>query len=132
MEDDEKEYEVLRQEGNEAYKKKDYDEAVDCYTDAIEAAERAGEPQAAIFANRAAAYMMQNNFKKAILDCQAAIRIDDKYVKAYQRAGKCMVELGEYTRASDFYSTGLELDPKNKDLKKELNLIKYLKVRRCI
>jgi small glutamine-rich tetratricopeptide repeat-containing protein alpha len=62
---------------------KKYEEAIQCYTKAIELT-----PNNPIYyGNRAAAYSHLGQHQLAIDDCRRAISLDPKYVKAYSRLG---------------------------------------------
>lgn len=52
-------------------------------------------PSAALFANRAAAWLAVGAPAEAASDCRAALAIDPTYAKASARLGKCLVELGD-------------------------------------
>ena len=66
---------------------------------------------AAVLANRAAARIQQKEFATALEDCEAAIRMDESYVKAYVRAGLCTSKLGRWDDAERFYTQAMLRDP---------------------
>ncbi|KAJ3329253.1 hypothetical protein HDU91_003904, partial [Kappamyces sp. JEL0680] len=51
--------------------------------------------------NRAAAHINNNQFKAALSDCLTCLRLDSSQVKAYFRAAKCQVHLGNLDDALD-------------------------------
>ncbi len=57
------------------------------------------DPIAEYYGNRAAAHVMQKNFRGALDDSLTAIRIDATFIKAYLRAAKCHVHLGDFAPA---------------------------------
>lgn len=103
--------EQLKTEGNTKYAAKDYHGAISAYSEAI----RLAPTNAAYFANRAAAELMLGRYKDVISDCNAALAIDDKFVRALLRAGKAHLSLGNIRLATDMYNRVQELEPSNAD-----------------
>lgn len=58
----------------------------------------------------------------------AALRIDTKFSKAYNRLSKCNIALGELGDASVNLSKSIDLDPKNAVNKKDLKALNDMKV----
>ncbi|KAL8582960.1 hypothetical protein ACOMHN_006504 [Nucella lapillus] len=73
--------------------------------------------------NSAAAYIKLNDHQKAIEDCQAALRIDPKYSKAYGRMGIAYTALGNHESAVACHQKALELDPDNSSYRNNLDLV---------
>ena len=66
-----------KQEGNEAYKSGDYQQARDLYSSAILL-----DPQnATLYGNRSASYMMLQDFSAALEDSTRSVHLDDSYTK---------------------------------------------------
>ncbi len=87
--------EEYKAEGNALYGKKDYLLAAKKYDLAI-----ALEPNNAIYVcNRAACWLMVNNYEKAVNDSNFAIALDPLYQRAYERAGKAYLALGNTSKA---------------------------------
>lgn len=76
------EAEKRKVEGNQKLQSKQYQEAIQCYTEAIELF-----PHAIYYSNRAAAYSLLGKHEQAIVDCKESIKLDPKYSKAYARLG---------------------------------------------
>lgn len=74
--------------GNDSYKKGNYREAYEYYTQAIEA-----NPIAPYYGNRAAASMMLSRYEDVISDCDEAIKRDSGFLKAYLRKAKAQLTL---------------------------------------
>lgn len=87
----------LKLKGNKKFTAKDYNSAIDLYSQAISMYDKAE-----FFGNRAAAYMLIENYSDALKDCLSALKLDDKYKKAYIRGIKCHSEMGEYKQAKKF------------------------------
>lgn len=72
-----------KQEGNAHMTSKQYDEAIDAYTRAIER-----DPSNPIyFSNRAAAHSSKTDHLSAVADAKQAIELDPKFVRGYSRLG---------------------------------------------
>lgn len=99
--------------GNEAIKNKDYELAVQRYSEALQLS--ASGPNAHIYyANRAAAYCHLSDYKQAIKDCEASIRKCPTYTKAHSRLGLAHFFLKNYAAAAAAYEKAAELEPSNK------------------
>jgi small glutamine-rich tetratricopeptide repeat-containing protein alpha len=108
--------EKYKTEGNDKMQAKKYEEAIQCYTKAIELA-----PNNPIYyGNRAAAYSHMGRHLQAIEDCKKAIALDPKYVKAYSRLGLAYFSMGKYREAVESYRKALELDPTNTAIRDSL------------
>ena len=77
------EAEKLKAQGNAFMSSKNYDGAIDAYTQAIAFD---GE-NAVYYSNRAAAYSSQGKHASAIEDAEQAIELDSSFAKAYHRLG---------------------------------------------
>lgn len=97
-------------------------EAVESYTRAIEL-----DPENAIFySNRAAAFMLQEDWSSAIEDSMAAISLNPRYAKAYSRLGAAYLGVNNHERAAEAYAKALEIEPENEQYKKCLDQAKRL------
>ena len=70
-----------RERGNQLFKEGKFAEAVQSYTEAIKRAET--DPRA--YANRAACYLKLAAVNEGLKDCNKAIELDPKFLKAYTR-----------------------------------------------
>ncbi|KAF8568648.1 hypothetical protein P879_02332 [Paragonimus westermani] len=109
---------IISSLGNLCMKENQFEEALACYTKAIELSPN----YAVYYCNRAAAYSRLNEHHKAIEDCQRALKIDPNYSKAYGRLGIAYSSLGEHAKAAAAYRKRLELDPTNENCQQNLNL----------
>lgn len=99
-----------KEQGNEFYKKKQFDEAIKHYTKAIE-----HDPTDLTFYNNlAAVYFEQKEYEKSIKECEKAIEIgrenraDFKLIaKTFTRIGNAYKKLKDYKNAKIYYEKSL-------------------------
>ncbi|KAI2583001.1 DnaJ heat shock protein family (Hsp40) member C7 [Homo sapiens] len=72
-----REAETFKEQGNAYYAKKDYNEAYNYYTKAIDMCPK----NASYYGNRAATLMMLGRFREALGDAQQSVRLDDSFVR---------------------------------------------------
>eukprot|EP00116_Pleurobrachia_bachei_P009436 sb/3469698/ len=94
--DIEKEADDARNEGNTAYKQRNYYAAIKSYTTAINLLPE----NAPYYGNRSAAYMMVNNYTSALSDATRSVELEPTYFKGLLRQIKCYIALGNLTAAS--------------------------------
>ena len=83
--------EELKNQGNEAFAKKDFDSAMNLYSQAISL-----EPDNhVLYSNRAAAYLGQEKYNEAIEDANVAIRLQPSFTKGYFRKATALQGLGD-------------------------------------
>lgn len=80
--------ESLKELGNEAYAAKDFDKAIDYFSQAI-----ALEENAKFFLNRSLSYAAKKDWKASAVDARKAIQLDGKYGKAHCRLVKALIEM---------------------------------------
>lgn len=102
--------ELLKEKGNAAFKGRQWNKAVNYYTEAI----KLNEANATYYCNRAAAYLELGCFQQAAEDCSEAILLDKKNVKAYLRRGTARESLLCYKEAAQDFKHALVLEPRNK------------------
>ncbi|KAL3843541.1 hypothetical protein ACJIZ3_000944 [Penstemon smallii] len=107
--------------GNEIFKKKKYNDAIDCYSRSI-----ALSPTAVAYANRAMAFIKIRRFQEAEDDCTEALNLDDRYIKAYSRRSTARKELGKLKESIDDAEFALRLEPQNQEVKKQYAEVKSL------
>ncbi|MFT7814691.1 dnaJ homolog subfamily C member 7 [Arapaima gigas] len=115
MTDVEREAECFKEQGNAFYIKKDYSEAFNYYTKAIDACPK----NASYYGNRAATLMMLSRYREALEDSQQAVRLDDCFMKGHLREGKCHLSLGNAMAASRCFQKVLQLEPSNGQAQQE-------------
>ncbi|KAL8173544.1 UNVERIFIED_CONTAM: hypothetical protein K2H54_006325, partial [Gekko kuhli] len=119
---------ALREQGNDAFSKGDFAAAIQKYTEGLEKQ----KDMSALYANRAQAYIKLQEHEKAILDCEWALRCDEKYLKAFFHMGKAYLALKQYSKLAltlkscslffksrECYMKILEIDPRKEKLCKD-------------
>ena len=78
-----------------------YQEAIEAFTAAIKM-----QPSPLLFARRAEGLLKIKEFKAAVRDCDAALKLNADSAKAYKVRGKAYAELCEWEKAAKDLSTG--------------------------
>ncbi|CAN0173623.1 unnamed protein product, partial [Ectocarpus fasciculatus] len=100
--------EAKKKAGNDAFAKKDLDDAVRLYSEAIEL-----DPSSYIYrSNRSACYALQGKHKMAKEEAEACIKINPDFTKGYYRLATAQTEMGEVDAALETVKAGLGRDPR--------------------
>lgn len=100
--------------GNEYFKQRKFNEAIDCYSRSIALC-----PTSVAFANRAMAYLKVKRYEDAENDCTEALNLDDHYIKAYSRRATARRELGKLKSSMQDAEFAMRLEPNNQELRKQ-------------
>ncbi|NXP03393.1 TTC1 protein, partial [Thinocorus orbignyianus] len=107
-----KESTMLKEKGNEQFKKGDYGEAEDSYTKALQICPACFQKdRAVLFSNRAAAKMKQDKTEAALGDCSKAVELDPNYIRALLRRAELYEKTEKLDEALEDYKAILEKDP---------------------
>lgn len=101
----------FKQQGNLAFAQKNYELAIECFTQAIDASPA---PNHALYSNRSAAFASLKKFDKALEDAKKTVEINPTWAKGYSRVAAAEFGLGLLEDADKSYSKALELDANNK------------------
>nr|XP_054295787.1 tetratricopeptide repeat protein 12 isoform X8 [Pongo pygmaeus]XP_054295788.1 tetratricopeptide repeat protein 12 isoform X8 [Pongo pygmaeus] len=99
---------ALKEKGNEAFAEGNYETAILCYTEGLEKL----KDMKVLYTNRAQAYMKLEDYEKALVDCEWALKCDEKCTKAYFHMGKANLALKNYSVSRECYKKILEINPK--------------------
>eukprot|EP01039_Chlorochromonas_danica_P011199 gene11199-12487_t len=102
-----------KNEGNTYFKNKQYAEAIQKYSEAIEL----DSSDVTFFSNRSACYAALNKWQEAAEDGRQCIMTDKSFVKGYFRHALALQNLGNLEGALDSVKRGLGIDSSNADLK---------------
>ena len=100
---------AIKDAGNKAFMAKNYDEAIKCYTVAIEITLE--KPNHIYFANRANAQLELHNYEECINDCNSAFKIEPTYVKPYYRKALALYYLQKLQEAMEIIDIALQVEP---------------------
>ncbi|OJJ83437.1 putative Hsc70 cochaperone (SGT) [Aspergillus glaucus CBS 516.65] len=96
----------LKAEGNAAMASKDYDGAINFYTQALEIS----KANPIYLSNRAAAYSASGQHEKAAEDAEYATVADPTYSKAWSRLGLARYDMQDFHGAKEAYEKGIEAE----------------------
>jgi tetratricopeptide (TPR) repeat protein len=110
-----------KEKGNEEFKKKNYEKALEFYTLAIKE-----EPKNEIFFNnRAMTNIKLEKFQQAIADCDSALKIKKEFAKAHFNKGICLENLKNLDKARLSFEMAEKYEPSNKVYKEKLQSEKF-------
>ncbi|CAI4051207.1 hypothetical protein SKDZ_15G1600 [Saccharomyces kudriavzevii ZP591] len=101
--------EDLKMQGNKAMANKDYELAINKYTEAIKVL----PTNAIYYANRAAAHSSLKGYDEAVKDAESAISIDPSYFRGYSRLGFAKYAQGKPEEALEAYKKVLDIEGDN-------------------
>ncbi len=104
---------AYKAEGNNFFKAKNYAQAIEQYTNAIETDAK----DVTFFSNRSACYAALEKWDEAAADGRQCVILDKNFVKGYFRAATAQEKLGNFADALEFVKRGLGVESGNKDLK---------------
>lgn len=111
-----------KEDGNIAFRKQQYAEAVRLFTLAIDVAasrplwennQMARDELALCLANRSAALAAVQEWVGALCDAEACVKLKRPWPKAHYRKGKALEGLGRHGEAREAYELGLQFDPRS-------------------
>lgn len=123
--DNKKKAEDLKSKGNDHYKRKEFDQAMEYYNQAISLYPK----ELSLFLNRAGVYHERKEYQKVIDDCNHVIENTFDFQKkgrAYGRIGFAYVEMGDLENAIESFNKSL-LETNDHRIKEELKKVQKLK-----
>lgn len=106
----------LKALGNTAMAAKNFEEAIDAFSKAIELAPE----NHVLYSNRSAAYASKKDWASALKDAEKTTEIKPDWPRGWGRKGAALHGSGDLIKALDAYEEGLKLDPNNAGLKSSL------------
>lgn len=110
----------LKEKGNVEFREGRYEKAIEYYSEGIQTI----KDMAVLYTNRAQAYIKLNKHDLAIIDCDWALRVDDKCVKALVHKGRALTYMKQFDKASEEFEKAKKLDTNSSAIDsfiKELN-----------
>ncbi|GIY83832.1 tetratricopeptide repeat protein 1 [Caerostris darwini] len=110
----------LKSMGNDCFKKAEYKESANLYTQALNTCPlKFQNDRSILYANRAAARIVLEKKEEAVLDCNKAIELNPNYVKALLRRAQLHKKMENLEKALEDYQKILELDRSNAEARQE-------------
>ena len=110
----------LKEQGNDAFKEKNFEKAIQLFTDAIVET----PTDHTIYSNRSTSYYKLGQFDKALEDAEKCIELKANWSKGWQRKAAALQALDRKEDAMQAYESGYEADPTNTVLMKEMSQLK--------
>jgi len=110
---------TLKEVAIEDFKSEQYERAVKHLTVALSLDEKSH----VLFSNRCTAYIALEQYDKAMEDADECVRLQPSWAKGYLRRGSVYFRMGQLEKSEVVLKEGLELDPGNDALKKELEAV---------
>uniref|UniRef100_A0A8C2YR44 Tetratricopeptide repeat protein 12 n=1 Tax=Chinchilla lanigera TaxID=34839 RepID=A0A8C2YR44_CHILA len=99
---------ALKEEGNKAFARGDYETAILNYSEGLDKM----KDMTVLYTNRAQALIKLGEYQKALVDCDWALKCDEKCTKAYFHMGKAHLALKNYSVSRQCYQKISEINPK--------------------
>lgn len=107
-----------RSRGNDFFNAKRWNEAIACYSRAIELS----PSNVTLFSNRSAAFTQLGQFHNALLDAEKCITLQRDWVKGHFRRGKALLGLQNYPEAIISLKEALNCESGSKEIQEALRL----------
>ena len=106
----------LKQLGNDAFGKREFQSAADSYSRGIEVAVACAndEMRSVLLYNRACSFYHLGKFAECVADCNEALSLNPKYSKALYRRALANEQLGEFAESVTDLEALCEIDPTQK------------------
>jgi len=112
--------EKLKQQGNECFKNKDYDSAIELYNRALSIDDK----HVVILSNRSLVYAHLRQWYNALSDAERVLDIDPNDLKAMYRKAKALHGLKRYDEEVAVLQRGIRKAPQNKEFLQSLIIAK--------
>ena len=110
----------IKEEGNVAYKNREYKKALAFYDQALGLLGEKDEMRAQVYSNKAACYYQMRFYADVVAEASKALRVDSKSHKAMFHRANAYASLGNAGKAKKDYANVLVLDSSNVDGRRRL------------
>lgn len=110
----------MKESGNREFKAGKWNEAIKMYTDALEIDPTNRNINSKLLGNRATCRIKLKEYDAAIADCDRAIKLDSKYVKAHKTKANALGLSGQWEEAVREWKAVHDLDPEDRGVVKEI------------
>lgn len=97
---------ALKDQGNKAFQAKDYDKAIELFSQALEL----DPSNFVLWSNRSAAKAGKRQWAGALEDAEQCVKVNSTWSKGYARKGAALHGLRRYPEAIEAYETGLKIE----------------------
>jgi stress-induced-phosphoprotein 1 len=108
-----------KEQGNDQFKAKNFEKAIEFYTKAIE--ENPGDHT--IYGNRSASYHNLKKYELALADGEKCVHLKADWSKGYQRKAMALHGMGRLDESIEAYEHGLKLEPGNAQMQSGLQAV---------
>lgn len=115
-----KKAEKLKGEASEAFKKEEFKEAIELFSECVEACPFNSSFNSTIYLNRAISQFKLKNNTEAIRDLNLAIELNDNYAKAYVKRGEINLAEENYDEAVRDFTQAKDIDPNGFGVRQKL------------
>jgi len=115
-----KELERVKKAGNEAFSSGRFDEAIERYSECIALDPDNLDLNLTLYTNRATAKFKKSDYSAAMEDCNTALGIQPRHLKALLRRAACKLELEDYKGAISDYEEAHEIEPNDASIKQSI------------
>ena len=109
-------WELIKQKGNQEFRKKNYLAAIGLYTEGIDI----DPSQDTLYNNRGLCYMNLNKLDLAKKDLLKAIELNPQNIKALRRFSSLLISEGELMEAEIYIKRSITIDNNDASIKKDL------------
>jgi len=109
-----------KEEGNAVFKSANWSAAFDLYSEALKIDPCNRKTNAKLYFNRAIVAAKMKKYKESVSDCNAALELDENYLKAILRRAASRMELEEYDAAVADYEKAHRMDRSNGETRRLL------------
>lgn len=106
----------MKNQGNKFLAEHKYEEAIKCYTEAIQLDDK----NHVLYSNRSAAYAKAEKYEEALEDAEKTVTLKPDWGKGYSRKASTLAFLGRTEDAIAAYEAGLKVEPESLALKEGL------------
>jgi DnaJ family protein C protein 7 len=114
-----------KEEGNAAFKAKDYRKAIELYGEALAVDPNNKDMNSKILQNRAQAYINLKEYDNAVNDCTEALRLDPSYTKAQKMRAKAHGGAGNWEEAVRDYKAVAEANPTESNIQEDIRKAEF-------
>lgn len=110
----------MKESGNREFKAGRWQEAIRLYSEALEIDITNRGINSKLLGNRATCRIKLKDYEAAITDCERAIKLDSKYVKAHKTKANALGLAGQWEEAVREWKAVQQLDPEDRGVAKEI------------